>query len=62
MKPVGYTFLDQYYKFLLPKLGVEVYQDPKAETGFIISYSGSKRRLLHILAMMNNISSLNVKT
>ena len=62
MKPVGYTFLDQYYKLLLPKLGVEVYQDPKAETEFIISYGGSKRRLLHILAMMNTNSGLNVKT
>ena len=46
MQPVGYTFLDQYYKLLLPKLGVEVYQDPKAETESIISYGGSKRRLL----------------
>jgi hypothetical protein len=46
MKPVGYTFLNQHYKLLLPKLGVEVYQDPKAETESTISYGGSKRKLL----------------
>lgn len=46
MKPVGYTFLNQHYKLLLPKLGVEVYQDPKAEIESTISYGGSKRKLL----------------
>jgi len=46
MKAIGYSYLNKYYNLLLPKLGVEVYQDPKAEVESIISYGASKRRII----------------
>ncbi|MDG1732578.1 MAG: Fic family protein [Thalassotalea sp.] len=46
MKPVGYTFLNRHYNLLLPKLGVEVYQDPSAESERFVDYGASKRRVL----------------
>lgn len=46
MKAIGYSYLNKYYNLLLPKLGVEVYQDPKAEVESIINYGASKRRII----------------
>ena len=46
MKAIGYSYLNKYYKLLLPMLGVEVYQDPKAEVESIINYGASKRRVI----------------
>ncbi|MDH3326133.1 MAG: Fic family protein [Gammaproteobacteria bacterium] len=46
MKAIGYSYLNKYYNLLLPKLGVEVYQDPKAETESTINYGASKRRII----------------
>lgn len=46
MNPLGYTYLNQYYGLLLPKLGVDVYQDPKADVEKLISYGASKRRVI----------------
>lgn len=46
MKPVGYAYLNEYYGLLLPKLGVEVYQDANADTEQLISYGASKRKIL----------------
>ena len=46
MKPVGYTFLNQHYKLLLPKLNVEVYQDMSSDSEKTIDYGASKRLLL----------------
>ncbi len=46
MKPVGYTYLNQYYRLLLPKLGLEIYQDPSALTESIVTFGASKRKVL----------------
>jgi len=46
MTPLGYTYLNQYYNLLLPKLDVEVYQDPQADTEKLISYGASKRKII----------------
>ncbi|MBL4909535.1 MAG: Fic family protein [Alteromonadaceae bacterium] len=46
MTPLGYTYLNQYYNLLLPKLYVEVYQDPQADTEKLISYGASKRKII----------------
>lgn len=46
MTPLGYTYLNQYYNLLLPKLDVEVYQDPKADAEKLISYGASKRKII----------------
>lgn len=46
MTPLGYTYLNQYYNLLLPKLDVEVYQDPKADSEKLISYGASKRKII----------------
>ncbi len=46
MKAVGYSFLNKYYHLLLPKLGVEVYQDLNAEKESIINYGASKRKII----------------
>lgn len=46
MKPVGYTYLNRFYNLLLPKLGVEVYQDPKADEEHSIYYGATKRKII----------------
>jgi hypothetical protein len=46
MKPVGYSYLNQFYNLLLPKLGVEVYQDPKADVERFVNYGASKRKVI----------------
>ncbi len=46
MKPVGYSFLNRHYNLLLPKLGLEIYQDPNAESENIVNYGASKRKIL----------------
>lgn len=46
MKAIGYSYLNKYYNLLLPKLGIEVYQDPKAEVESTISYGASKRKII----------------
>lgn len=46
MKPVGYAYLNLHYDLRLPKLGVEVYQDPNAEKEQLIQYGGSKRKVI----------------
>ena len=46
MTPLGYTYLNQYYNLLLPKLDVEVYQDLKADSEKLISYGASKRKII----------------
>lgn len=46
MKPIGYTYLNDYYDLLLPKLGVEVYQDPNSEKEKLVDYGAGKRRIL----------------
>lgn len=46
MKPVGYAYLNEHYNLLLPKLGVEVYQDSSADVERLISYGASKRKIL----------------
>lgn len=46
MIPIGYTFLNQHYQLLLPRLGVEYYQDPSAETVTVRAYGASKRKIL----------------
>ncbi len=46
MKAIGYSYLNKYYNLLLPKLGVEVYQDPKAEVENIINHGASKRKII----------------
>lgn len=46
MTPIGYTYLNQHYKLLLPKLDVEVYQDPKSETESLRPYGTGKRKIL----------------
>lgn len=46
MKPVGYTFLNKYYRLLLPKLGMEVFQDPSADKEKHISYGADIRKVL----------------
>lgn len=46
MTPLGYTYLNQYYNLLLPKLDVDVYQDPQADSEKLISYGASKRKII----------------
>ncbi len=46
MNPIGYAYLNQYYNLLLPKLGVEVYQDPKADSEYVINYGATKRKII----------------
>lgn len=46
MNPLGYTYLNQYYALLLPKLDVEVYQDPNSDEEKLISYGASKRKII----------------
>lgn len=46
MKPIGYAYLNEYYQLLLPKLGIEVYQDPSADEEHIIQYGAGKRKVL----------------
>jgi len=46
MTPIGYAYLNQYYQLLLPKLNLEVYQDPSAETESIQRYGASQRKIL----------------
>lgn len=46
MKPVGYSYLNQYYALLLPKLGVEVYQSTNKSGEGSIDYGASKRKII----------------
>jgi hypothetical protein len=46
MKAIGYSYLNNYYKLLLPKLGVEVYQDAKADTEKTIKYGAAIRKII----------------
>lgn len=46
MKPIGYSYLNKHYSLLLPKLGLEIYHDPLAESDAIIPYGASKRKVL----------------
>ncbi len=46
MKPVGYTFLNQHYQLLLPKVGLEVYQGDSAEPEVKRAYGATKRKIL----------------
>lgn len=46
MKAVGYSYLNQYYNLVLPKLGAEVYQDLKADKECTKQYGASIRRII----------------
>ncbi|WP_420554789.1 Fic family protein [Neptuniibacter marinus] len=46
MKAVGYSYLNLYYKLVLPKLGAEVYQDLKADKECIKQYGASVRKII----------------
>ncbi|MFG1495729.1 Fic family protein [Saccharospirillum sp. HFRX-1] len=46
MRPLGYAYLNEHYALLLPKLGVEVYQDPNTDAEQTINYGGGKRKIL----------------
>ncbi|WP_163836990.1 Fic family protein [Spartinivicinus ruber] len=46
MRAIGYSYLNKHYNLLLPKLNVEVYQDPKAEVESTIKYGASKRKII----------------
>lgn len=46
MHPIGYSYLNQYYKLVLPKLGLEVYQDPAADTESLVNYGASSRKII----------------
>jgi len=46
MTPIGYSYLNKYYKLLLPKLGLEVYHDSNTERERIIDYGASKRKII----------------
>ncbi|WP_158972574.1 Fic family protein [Paraglaciecola sp. L3A3] len=46
MNPVGYTFLNQHYNLLLPKLGLEVYQDMHSDVEKTVTYGASNRLVL----------------
>ena len=43
MKPIGYAYLNQHYALLLPKLGIEVYQDTNADEEQLVKYGAGKR-------------------
>ncbi|EWH08084.1 Fic family protein [Catenovulum agarivorans DS-2] len=53
MKPVGYSFLNSYYTLTLPKLGLEVYQDPNSDKGYTQTFGASNRK---VLSKFNGIS------
>jgi len=46
MNALGYTYLNEYYSLLLPKLNVEVYQDPTADKEKLVNYGASKRKII----------------
>lgn len=46
MNALGYTYLNEYYSLLLPKLSVEVYQDPNADKEKLVPYGASKRKII----------------
>ena len=54
MKALGYSHLNQYYKLLLPKLDVEVYQDDAIDKEKLISYGASKRKLIPVKTIIEN--------
>lgn len=62
MKPVGYAYLNEHYSLLLPKLGVEVYQDSNADVERLISYGASKRKILprHLKCTDNPFQQMHV--
>lgn len=46
MTPIGYTYLNQYYKLLLPKLNVEVFSDKSVSVESVVDFGSSKRRVI----------------
>lgn len=46
MKAIGYSYLNQYYKLVLPKLGVEVYQDSRADKECTKTYGAFVRKII----------------
>ena len=46
MNPIGYSYLNQHYKLVLPKLGLEVYQDPASDTESLVNYGASRRKII----------------
>lgn len=46
MTPVGYTYLNQFYKLLLPKLNVEVFSDPSVTQISLVNFGASKRKVI----------------
>ncbi|MDX3775150.1 Fic family protein [Chromatiaceae bacterium AAb-1] len=46
MTPVGYTYLNQHYRLLLPKLNLEVFVDPGIDKEKVVSFGAGKRKLL----------------
>ncbi|MDZ7868545.1 MAG: Fic family protein [Rheinheimera sp.] len=46
MKPVGYTYLNQFYKLLLPKLNVEVFSDAAVTDVHMVQYGASRRKVI----------------
>lgn len=46
MKALGYSYLNEHYSLLLPKLNVEVYQDPNSDKEKIVPYGASKRKII----------------
>ena len=46
MQATGYSYLNHHYNLLLPKLGVEVYQDPRCDVEKTINYGASKRKII----------------
>lgn len=46
MTPIGYTYLNQHYKLLLPKLNVEVFSDKSASAESLVDFGSSKRRVI----------------
>lgn len=52
MTPIGYTYLNQYYKLLLPKLNVEVFSDASVSVESLVDYGASKRKVIPVSGKM----------
>lgn len=52
MVSVGYTYLNQHYKLLLPKLSIEVFIDTEADKETVISFGAGKRKVLPVSRRM----------
>lgn len=46
MTPIGYTYLNQHYKLLLPKLNIEVFSDQNVTKESIVDFGATKRKVI----------------